>query len=35
MPIEDDDTFDEIAGIFEERLSDLYEIDNESETEEN
>ena len=25
--IEDDDTFDEIAGIFEERLSDLYEID--------
>ena len=35
VPIEDDDTFDEIAGIFEERLSDLYEIDNESETEEN
>ena len=27
VPIEDDDTFDEIAGIFEERLSDLYEID--------
>lgn len=26
VPIEDDDTFDEIAEIFEERLSELYEI---------
>ena len=25
-PIEDDDVFDEIAGIFEERLADYYEI---------
>ena len=27
VPIEDDETFDEIAEIFEERLSDYYEID--------
>ncbi len=27
VTIEDDDVFNEIAGIFEERLSDLYEID--------
>lgn len=27
VPIEDEEKFDEIAGIFEERLSDLYEID--------
>ena len=27
VPIEDDDIFDEIAEIFEERLSDLYEIE--------
>lgn len=27
VPIEDEATFDEIAGIFEERLSDLYEIE--------
>ena len=27
VTIEDDSVFDEIAGIFEERLSDLYEID--------
>ena len=27
VPIEDEDVFDEIAGIFEERLSDLYEIE--------
>ncbi len=27
VPIEDDDTFEEIASIFEERLSDLYEIE--------
>ena len=26
VPIEDDEAFDEIADIFEERLSDLYEI---------
>ncbi len=26
VPIEDDDVFDEIAGIFEERLSEYYEI---------
>ena len=26
-PIEDDEVFEEIAGIFEERLSDLYEIE--------
>lgn len=26
VPIENDDTFDEIAGIFEERLSEYYEI---------
>lgn len=26
-PIEDDAVFDDIAGIFEERLSDLYEIE--------
>ena len=26
VPIEDDDTFDEIAEIFEERLSEYYEI---------
>lgn len=27
LPIEDDEAFDEIADIFEERLSDLYEIE--------
>lgn len=27
VPIEDDDLFDEIADIFEERLSEYYEID--------
>ena len=27
VPIEDDDTFEEITSIFEERLSDLYEIE--------
>ena len=27
VPIEDDEAFDEIADIFEERLSDLYEIE--------
>lgn len=27
VPIEDDETFDEIAAIFEERLAELYEID--------
>ena len=27
VPIEDDDTFDEIAEIFEDRLSDLYEVE--------
>lgn len=27
IPIEDDDLFDEIADIFEERLSEYYEID--------
>lgn len=27
VPIEDEDVFDEIAEIFEERLSDLYEIE--------
>ena len=27
LPIEDDELFDEIAEIFEERLSDLYEIE--------
>ena len=26
-PIEDDEMFDEIAGLFEERLEDYYEID--------
>lgn len=26
-PIEDEETFDDIAGIFEERLSQLYEIE--------
>ncbi len=29
VPIEDDDVFDEIADIFEERLSEYYEIDSE------
>ena len=29
VPIEDDDEFEEIADIFEERLADLYEIDEE------
>lgn len=29
VPIEDDDTFDEIAEIFEERLSEYYEINEE------
>lgn len=29
VPIEDDDTFEEIAGIFEERLSEYYEINQE------
>ena len=27
LPIEDDDEFEEIAGIFEERLADLYEVE--------
>ncbi len=27
VPIEDDEEFDEIAAIFEERLAELYEID--------
>lgn len=27
LPIEDDDEFDEIAEIFEERLSELYEVE--------
>lgn len=27
LPIEDDDEFEEIAGIFEERLSELYDIE--------
>lgn len=27
VPIENDDTFDEIADIFEERLAEYYEID--------
>lgn len=27
VPIEDDNEFEEIAGIFEERLSELYEIE--------
>ncbi len=27
VPIEDDDTFEEIAAIFEERLSEYYEIE--------
>lgn len=26
-PIEDDDTFDEIAEIFEERLSEIYDVE--------
>lgn len=29
MPIEEDEVFDEIAGIFEERLADYYEIQSE------
>lgn len=29
VPIEDDDVFDEIAAIFEERLSEYYEINEE------
>ncbi len=29
VTIEDDDVFNDIAGIFEERLSDLYEIESE------
>ncbi len=29
VPIEDDDVFDEIAAIFEERLSEYYEINDE------
>lgn len=29
VTIENDDVFDDIAGIFEERLSDLYEIETE------
>ena len=29
VPIEDDETFDEIAEIFEERLSEYYEINEE------
>ncbi len=32
VTIEDDGVFDEIAGIFEERLSDLYEIDDSEDT---
>lgn len=31
VPIEDDDVFDEIAAIFEERLSEYYEINEEDE----
>lgn len=31
VPIEDDDTFEEIAGVFEERLADYYEINEEEE----
>ncbi len=27
LPIEDDEEFEEIAGIFEERLADLYDIE--------
>ena len=27
VPIEDEETFEDIAGIFEERLSDMYEIE--------
>ncbi|MBR2405924.1 MAG: DUF1292 domain-containing protein [Clostridia bacterium] len=35
LPIEDDDEFEEIAEIFEERLADLYEVEEmESEPEE-
>ena len=29
VPIEDDDTFEEIAAVFEERLADYYEINEE------
>lgn len=29
VPIEDDELFDEIADVFEERLSEYYEIDSE------
>lgn len=32
VTIEDDDVFNEIADIFEERLSDLYEIDDSEDT---
>ena len=32
-PIEDDDEFDEIGGIFEERLSEMFEFDDEDEAE--
>ncbi len=35
VPIEDDDTFEEIAGIFEERLSEYYEINEVEEDTEN
>lgn len=31
VPIEDDELFEEIAAIFEERLSDYYEINSEDE----
>lgn len=31
VPIEDDDEFDEIAEIFEERLAEMYDFDNEEE----
>ncbi len=31
VPIEDDEVFDEIAAIFEERLSEYYEINEEGE----
>ncbi len=31
VPIEDDEVFDEIAAIFEERLSEFYEINSEDE----
>lgn len=31
LPIEDDDLYDEIADIFEERLSEYYEIESDSE----